>query len=110
MAAEDDDALLLLIYRHLKVNGYKKAAKVLEKHVTQVETPEESSNLHDIYTGWMKLCSLAQHTKQETDDSSMLKKSSIKPEPATSEEEEEGVDTKLSNAAEEDDEDTKPPP
>ncbi len=36
MALEEDDALLFLIYQHLKVNGYKKAAKVLEKHVTQV--------------------------------------------------------------------------
>ncbi|TMS09867.1 hypothetical protein E3U43_002526 [Larimichthys crocea] len=54
MAPEEDEALLFLIYQHLKVNGYKKAAKVLEKHVTQLETPEETSNLQDIYTGWMK--------------------------------------------------------
>lgn len=40
MAAEEDDALLFLIYQHLKVNGYKKAAKVLEKHITQVRSQE----------------------------------------------------------------------
>lgn len=38
MASEDDDALLFLIYQHLKVNGFHKAAKVLEKHVTQVKS------------------------------------------------------------------------
>lgn len=38
MAPEEDEALLFLIYQHLKVNGYKKAAKVLEKHVTQVRS------------------------------------------------------------------------
>ena len=38
MAAEGDDALLFLIYQHLKVNGFHKAAKVLEKHVTQVRS------------------------------------------------------------------------
>lgn len=44
-----------------------------------------------------RLCSLAQHAKQEVEDSTSLKKS-IKPEPATSEEEE-GADTKLSASA-----------
>ncbi|XP_042353490.1 cell surface glycoprotein 1-like [Plectropomus leopardus] len=107
MASEEDGTLLYLIFQHLKVNGYHKAAKVLEKHVAQVETPEESSSLHDIYTGWMKLCSLAQHAKQETEDSTSLKKSSIKPEPATSEEEE-GADTKLTT--DENNVDAKPPP
>ncbi|XP_037643529.1 translation initiation factor IF-2-like isoform X2 [Sebastes umbrosus] len=109
MATEEDSALLFLIFQHLKVNGYEKAAKVLKKHVAQVETPEETSNLHDIYTSWMKLCSLAQHAKQETEDSSTLKKKSIKPEPATSEEEE-GEVTKLSNITEENNVDAKPPP
>lgn len=43
MAPEEDEALLFLIYQHLKVNGYKKAAKVLEKHVTQVRSYSESA-------------------------------------------------------------------
>lgn len=38
MASEEDDVLLFLIYQHLKVNGYQKAAQVLEKHVTQVRS------------------------------------------------------------------------
>lgn len=38
MAPEEDAALLFLIYQHLKVNGYDSAAKVLEKHVTQVRS------------------------------------------------------------------------
>uniref|UniRef100_A0A1A7WE17 Uncharacterized protein n=1 Tax=Iconisemion striatum TaxID=60296 RepID=A0A1A7WE17_9TELE len=87
MASEDDDdALLFLIYRHLKVNGYRRAAKALEKHVSQLETSEESSNLHDIYTGWMKLCSLTQKTKD-------LTKRSIKQEPVDCEDE--SAETKL---------------
>nr|XP_029134705.1 CWF19-like protein 2 homolog [Labrus bergylta]XP_029134706.1 CWF19-like protein 2 homolog [Labrus bergylta] len=110
MASEEDDALLFLIYQHLKHGGYKKAAKGLQKHLPQVETTEESSNLHDIYTGWMKLGSLAQHAKQETEDSTAMKTESIKREPATSEEEEgEGADSKLSNIPEENHVDTKPP-
>ncbi|KAM6989824.1 uncharacterized protein LKV04_009417 [Tautogolabrus adspersus] len=109
MASEEDGALLLLIYQHLKHSGYKKAAKGLQKHVPEMETTEESSNLHDIYTGWMKLCSLAQHAKQETEDSMALKKESIKREPATSGEEEEVADSKLSNIPEENHVDAKPP-
>uniref|UniRef100_A0A3P8TA14 Uncharacterized protein n=1 Tax=Amphiprion percula TaxID=161767 RepID=A0A3P8TA14_AMPPE len=100
MASEEDNALLFLIYQHLKVSGFSRAARLLEKHVSQVETPEEISNLHDIYTGWMKLCSLAQHAKQETEDSNDLKKESIKPEPATSEEEG-AADTEPSNTTKE---------
>ena len=38
MASEEDGALLFLIFQHLKVNGYRKAAKVLEKHVSQVRS------------------------------------------------------------------------
>ncbi|XP_075953347.1 uncharacterized protein LOC142955965 [Anarhichas minor] len=112
MASEDDAALLLLIFQHLKVNGYQKAAKVLQKHVAQVETSEESSSLHDIYTSWIKLCSLAQQAKQETEDLTTVKKNNIKPEPATSEEEEGegGADTKLSNVTEENNVDAKPLP
>ncbi|KAM6920636.1 uncharacterized protein PEZ65_012557 [Lycodopsis pacificus] len=114
MASEEDAALLLLIFQHLKVNGYQKAAKALQKHVAQVETPEESSSLHDIYTSWIKLCSLAQQAKQETEDLSTVK-NNIKPEPATSEEEggeggEGGADTKLSNVTEENNVDVKPLP
>lgn len=45
-----------------------------------------------------RLCSLAQHAKQETED--LLTKGSVKPEPVTSEKEE-GADVKLSSAAEE---------
>ncbi|XP_039894438.1 uncharacterized protein LOC120737671 [Simochromis diagramma] len=100
MASEEDDVLLFLIYQHLKVNGYQKAAQVLEKHVTQVETPvESSSTLHDIYTGWMKLYSLAQHAKQETQESSYSKKS-IKAEAA---------DTRLSSVTGGDDVASNPP-
>uniref|UniRef100_A0A8D3DYE6 LisH domain-containing protein n=1 Tax=Scophthalmus maximus TaxID=52904 RepID=A0A8D3DYE6_SCOMX len=111
MAAEeqDDAALLVLIYQHLKVNGFQRAAKGLEKHVARVETPEESSNLHDIYTGWMKLCSLAQHAKQEAEDSATLKKRSIKAEPATSEEEEAANGKLAAAAGEEEEADAKPP-
>ncbi|KAM9844431.1 uncharacterized protein ACBR49_011269 isoform 2-T2 [Aulostomus maculatus] len=107
MASEEDDALLFLIFQHLKVNGYRRAAKVLEKHVTQVETPKESSNLHDIYTGWMKLCSLAQHAKQEAEDATSFKKQGIKPEPATSEEDDDAVRKLACNS--EDHVDAKPP-
>lgn len=58
-----------------------------------------------------RLCSLAQHAKEETEDATSLKKESIKPEPATSgeEEEEEGADIKLSNTTEENNVDAKPP-
>ncbi|XP_024135635.1 glutamic acid-rich protein isoform X1 [Oryzias melastigma] len=89
MAAQEDQALLFLIFQHLKVNGFTKAARVLEKHLPQVEAPPAES-LHDIYTGWMKLCSLSQHAKQETDDS--LNKKSIKVEFIASEE---AADSKL---------------
>ena len=60
-----------------------------------------------------RLCSLAQHAKEETEDATSLKKESIKPEPATSgeeeEKEEEGADVKLSNTTEENNVDAKPP-
>ncbi|KAF7221946.1 transcript variant X3 [Nothobranchius furzeri] len=78
MASEDDDALLFLIYQHLKVNGYRRAAKALEKHVTQSET-EESTNLHDMYAGWMKT--------QESEETEDLKKRSIKQEAVGGEDE-----------------------
>lgn len=55
-----------------------------------------------------RLCSLAQDAKQETEDSTSLKKNCIKPEPATSEEEE-AADTKHCSIAEENNVDTKPP-
>lgn len=35
----EDETLLFLIYQHLKVRGYDKAAKVLENHVSQVSSP-----------------------------------------------------------------------
>ncbi|XP_034004998.1 nucleolin-like, partial [Trematomus bernacchii] len=108
MASEEDATLLFLIFQHLKVHGYKKAAKVLEKHIAQVETPEETPNLHEIYSGWMKLCSLAQDAKQEAEDAAHLKKNGIKPEPATSEEED-VADAKLNNISEENHVDAKPP-
>ncbi|AWP03629.1 Hypothetical protein SMAX5B_007170 [Scophthalmus maximus] len=49
MAAEeqDDAALLVLIYQHLKVNGFQRAAKGLEKHVARsapVEASAEATN------------------------------------------------------------------
>lgn len=34
----EDETLLFLIYQHLKVRGYDKAAKVLENHVSQVSS------------------------------------------------------------------------
>uniref|UniRef100_A0A3P8XHY0 LisH domain-containing protein n=1 Tax=Esox lucius TaxID=8010 RepID=A0A3P8XHY0_ESOLU len=78
-------ALLYLIYHHLKENGYKKAANVLKKHVTQIETPEEITSLHDIYTSWIKVSEIGQNAKQEPEvDSTTLKK--IKDDPATKEE------------------------
>ncbi|MED6276982.1 hypothetical protein CHARACLAT_008535 [Characodon lateralis] len=54
MGSEEDAALLVLIHQHLKVSGYREAAQLLEEHLTQVEMPVESLNLHNIYTGWMK--------------------------------------------------------
>ncbi|XP_034090974.1 treacle protein-like [Gymnodraco acuticeps] len=108
MASEEDATLLFLIFQHLKVHGYKKAAKVLEKHIAQVETPEETPNLHEIYSGWMKLYSLAQDAKQEAEDGAHLKKNGIKPEPATSEEED-VADAKLNNITQENHVDAKPP-
>ncbi|KAF3698568.1 hypothetical protein EXN66_Car014255 [Channa argus] len=83
---EDDAALLVLIHQHLRVKGFLEAAEMLEKHVPQVETTHESFNLHEIYTGWMKLCSPAQAAKQETEDSDTSKKNGIEPEAATTEE------------------------
>lgn len=55
----------------------------------------------------LRLCSLAQDARQETDDSGNLKKKSIKPEPAVSEEEE-AADAKLSSVAGQDEADAKP--
>ncbi|KAJ8266009.1 hypothetical protein GJAV_G00124880 [Gymnothorax javanicus] len=59
MNSEDGDAskyeLLHLIYLHLKENGYKKAANVLRKHVTQNEAAAAAAaTLHDIYKSWVK--------------------------------------------------------
>ncbi|KAJ4918954.1 hypothetical protein JOQ06_024411, partial [Pogonophryne albipinna] len=71
-----------------------------------VETPEETPNLHEIYSGWMKLYSLAQDAKQEAE--AHLKKNGIKPEPATSEEED-VADAKLNNITQENHVDAKPP-
>ncbi|KAM9323325.1 uncharacterized protein KZ484_021422 isoform 2-T2 [Pholidichthys leucotaenia] len=106
--ASEEDALLFLIHQHLKVRGYQRAAEVLEEHVTQMEMPKESSTLHDIYMGWMKLCSLVQVTKQDTEDSTHLKKQIIKPEAATSKQEE-AAPTDLSNVSQKDDGDLKAP-
>lgn len=55
-----------------------------------------------------RLCSLAQHAEQETEDSTTLKKNSIKAEPATSEEEE-VIEPKLSDTTVENNVDAKPP-
>ncbi|KAM6984996.1 uncharacterized protein FYW47_000833 [Aplochiton taeniatus] len=86
MASNGDDAtesaLLYLIYQHLKDNGFQKAANVLKKHVTQVETPEASS-LHDIYKSWSKLCELGQDAKQEPEIDSTTLKKSIKADPSS---------------------------
>ncbi|KAK5606997.1 hypothetical protein CRENBAI_010838 [Crenichthys baileyi] len=102
MGSEEDAALLVLIHQHLKVSGYREAAQLLEEHLTQVEMPVESLNLHDIYTGWMKLCSLAQHAKQETEiDSGNLKTKVIK-------QEEEAADVKLYSVAGDNKADDKP--
>ncbi|XP_047225177.1 neurofilament heavy polypeptide-like isoform X2 [Girardinichthys multiradiatus] len=103
MGSDEDAALLVLIHQHLKVSGYREAAQLLEEHLTQVEMPVESLNLHDIYTGWMKLCSLAQHAKQETEiDSGTLKTKVIK------QEEEEAADVKLYSVAGDNKADDKP--
>ncbi|CAB1333187.1 unnamed protein product, partial [Coregonus sp. 'balchen'] len=79
-----NSALLYLIYQHLKENGYQKAANVLKKHVTQIETPEEITSLHAIYTSWTKVSEIGQNPKQEPEvDSTTLKK--IKADPSTKE-------------------------
>ncbi|XP_051506247.1 muscle M-line assembly protein unc-89 isoform X2 [Myxocyprinus asiaticus] len=46
------DELINLIYRHLKDNGYKKAANVLRKHAPQVETEEVKASLSEIFKEW----------------------------------------------------------
>ncbi|KAL0993881.1 hypothetical protein UPYG_G00115140 [Umbra pygmaea] len=70
---------------HLKENGYQKAANVLKKHVTKVETPEEMTSLNEIYASWIKVSDIGQHPKQEPEvDSTTLKK--IKDDPSTKEE------------------------
>ncbi|XP_035993683.1 ABC transporter F family member 4 [Fundulus heteroclitus] len=103
MGSEEDAALLALIHRHLEASGYREAAQRLEEHLTQVEMPVEGLNLHDIYTGWIKLCSLAQHAKQETRaEYGNLKMRMIK------QEEEEAADVKLNGAAGEKRTDDKP--
>ncbi|KAA0709772.1 hypothetical protein E1301_Tti018039 [Triplophysa tibetana] len=46
------EALISLIYRHLKDNGYKKAANVLRKHEPQVKNKEVKASLSEIFKKW----------------------------------------------------------
>ncbi|KAI7801495.1 putative lisH domain-containing protein-like, partial [Triplophysa rosa] len=46
------EALISLIYRHLKDNGYKKAANVLRKHAPQVKNKEVKASLSEIFKKW----------------------------------------------------------
>ncbi|XP_019748480.1 ABC transporter F family member 4-like isoform X2 [Hippocampus comes] len=69
MSCEEDSSLLFLIVQHLKMKGLLVAAQVLEEHVSQVDIPNTSLNLQDIYKGWMKLCSHKQHGEQPADES-----------------------------------------
>ncbi|XP_026169756.1 axoneme-associated protein mst101(2)-like [Mastacembelus armatus] len=85
MASEQDPALLSLIYQHLRVSGFSTAAQLLEEHVAQV--PNERFNLRDVYTGWMKVCSLVQDAKQVTGESTASKIKSFSPGPAAGDEE-----------------------
>ncbi|XP_052010387.1 treacle protein isoform X3 [Xyrauchen texanus] len=50
------DELINLIYRHLKDNGYRKAANVLRKHAPQVhvETKEVQASLGEIFKKWAR--------------------------------------------------------
>ncbi|XP_051943373.1 glutamic acid-rich protein-like isoform X2 [Hippocampus zosterae] len=68
MSCEEDSSLLFLIVQHLKMKGLLVAAEVLEEHVSQAEMPNTSLKLHDIYKGWMKLCSNKQHGEQSADE------------------------------------------
>ncbi|KAM8838232.1 uncharacterized protein ACB058_015009 [Synchiropus picturatus] len=64
MEAEEERALLCLIVQHLKDRGLLKAAKKLEKHLSQVEQLHYS--LRDVYVGWMRMCrSAADSEKKE---------------------------------------------
>ncbi|XP_055084590.1 histone H3.v1-like [Periophthalmus magnuspinnatus] len=55
MDADEDEALLFLIHQHLQSRGFTKAAKKLQKHVSQVEGAEGQSSLQDIYSVWKRL-------------------------------------------------------
>ncbi|XP_056625662.1 muscle M-line assembly protein unc-89 [Triplophysa dalaica] len=46
------EALISLIYRHLKDNGYKKAANVLRKDEPQVKNKEVKASLSEIFKKW----------------------------------------------------------
>ncbi|KAL4659833.1 treacle protein-like isoform X5 [Arapaima gigas] len=75
--ADSADQLLHLIYRHLKENGYRKAAKVLKKHITQKET-EVGATLYEIYSSWIKSLDGIGDIKQKSGlDSSPVRKSHL---------------------------------
>lgn len=54
MTSKDTDALIILIYRYLKDNGYKKVATALRKHAPQVETEEVKVSLSEIFKSWSR--------------------------------------------------------
>ncbi|XP_024908352.1 ABC transporter F family member 4-like isoform X2 [Cynoglossus semilaevis] len=101
MAVEREaDVLLLLIHDHLKAIGFDRAAELLEKHVPQEETAEQSLKLQDIYTGWLKLHPL--NGKHHTNGSASMKRSKAETV-CSDEDEDEGVKTiLLSDTTEED--------
>ncbi|XP_053738575.1 ABC transporter F family member 4-like isoform X2 [Synchiropus splendidus] len=63
MEAEEERALLCLIVQHLKDRGFLKAAKKLEKHLSQVEQLQYS--LRDVYVGWMRMCRTAADSEKK---------------------------------------------
>ncbi|KAF4081174.1 hypothetical protein AMELA_G00158360 [Ameiurus melas] len=73
-----EHALTELIYRHLKENGFKKAASALKKHAPQVETTNVKVSLDDIFKQWM-----SEERERKSDKRKAQKKSSApKPESA----------------------------
>ncbi|KAI5626846.1 adenosine deaminase domain-containing protein 1 [Silurus asotus] len=72
--SSSEHALINLIYRHLKENGYKKAASALKKHAPQVETTNVKVSLGDIFEKWTS-------KKRKSDKHNYLCTSSV-PKPA----------------------------
>ncbi|KAF7702273.1 muscle M-line assembly protein unc-89 [Silurus meridionalis] len=72
--SSSEHALINLIYRHLKENGYKKAASALKKHDPQVKTTTVKVSLGDIFEKWTS-------EKRKSDKHNYLCTSSV-PKPA----------------------------